>query len=384
VTFAGDFNRYLKSRTDCPPDFHVHAALCALAVALGNRVWTHGRSQPIYPNLWSVVIAPSGYGKSVPLDMATTVLQQAGLGQHLLPNSFSQEALYPLIQAEPVGAFVVQEFAAFLGTLNRDYNAGVMSWLTSVFDVPPEDRRVLRKETFLLVKPTVTILGASSPTWFAESYRQSMLSGGFLARFLFCPSRDPGPYVEDPGPRDDGVEAGLADHLRRARELGGVVDMSGVMRGFNDWERGARATLRKDCPEEFSGMRSRAGTMVKKAAMLFMASRNPETRTVTQKDLDNAVAYVERSHTLAEKFLGDEVARDRDDADRLRLIEIVRRYEGRAMWSRALKDSHMSADKFRRAVDTLVASERVRLERGEGKTQWLVESTPLRVLNGVA
>jgi len=58
--FLGEFIAYLKRRTDCPADFHIHAGMAALAAALGNRVWCDGWARAISPNLWIVILAPSG------------------------------------------------------------------------------------------------------------------------------------------------------------------------------------------------------------------------------------------------------------------------------------------------------------------------------------
>jgi hypothetical protein len=91
--FTDAFVNYLRSRTDAPPEFHLHAAMAALSYAAGSNIWCDGWGRPIYPNLWLIIIAPSGYGKSVPLDMADAIVRKAGLGQGILPGSFSQEAL---------------------------------------------------------------------------------------------------------------------------------------------------------------------------------------------------------------------------------------------------------------------------------------------------
>ena len=192
--------------------------MAVLSAALGNRVWCDGWARPIYPNLWIVLIAPSGLGKSVPLDMSEALVRMAGFGSNVLPDSFSQEALYTMLSKSSSGIFYLQEFSAFLGSLDRPYNEGSVQWLTKIFDVPETDTRVLRRETLTLRKSCITILGASSPQWFAESYKASLLSGGFLARFLFSPSEEPGAYVGHPGPRDDAVETGLADHLRQVAQ----------------------------------------------------------------------------------------------------------------------------------------------------------------------
>jgi hypothetical protein len=370
-SFLGGFVRYLQQRTDCPPEFHVHAGLAALSIALGNRVWCDGWARPIYPNIWVVLIAKSGFGKSVPLDMSESLVRMAGLGSSVLPDSFSQEALYTMLGRQPSAIFYLQEFSAFLGSLQRPYNEGSVPWLTKIFDVPDIDTRVLRKETITLCKPCITILGASSPEWFAESYKASLLGGGFLARFLFCPGDEPGAYVGHPGPRDEGTEIRLADHLRRVTALVGRAELSAVWPTFNAWDRGAREHLRRDCPPEFTGMRSRAGMLVLKSAMLFHASVDPTNLVVTLRDLDQAIDFVERCQQRAERYLSEEVARDRHELYRLRILDILRRARGPIAWSLALTNSHLTAREFSEAIATLEQSEQLVIEYGRGKQRRL-------------
>lgn len=371
------FQGYVRTRTDSPPDFQVHAALVTLATALGNRVSCHGWTRPIYPNLWTVILAPSGYGKSAPLDMCEHLLRKAQLTDRLLSNSFTYEALIQTLKQQPVGTCVLQEFSAFLGMLSRDYNAGAVPFLTEVFDCPPTIRRVTMKGETIIEQPCLSILGASSPTWFAEQFKGKDLEGGFLARFLFCPSVESGEPVEDPGPPDDAAETVLAGHLREAMLLQGLADFSAVQHWFNSWDKEHRLTkVRRNCPPEFAGMRARAGLLVKKAAMLFAVSRDPSPPLrITATDLDQAIEYVKYSHEVAESYLTNEVARDADEADRLRLMGRLREKDGQMSWSELLRLSHMRADKFSRAVDTLVQGGRVvvtepRSESGR-KVKWL-------------
>ena len=217
-----------------------------------------------------------------------------------------------------------------------------------------------------------------------KSYKASLLSGGFLARFLFCPSDQAGAYVGHPGPRDEGLEKGMADHLQRVGTLAGRADLSAVWHGFNTWDRAAREHLRRDCPPEFTGMRSRAGVLVLKAAMLFHVSADPANLVVSTSDLDQAIEYVERCQLRAEKYLNDEVARDRHEAHRLRLLEILRRAGGRTPWSRALMNSHLTAREFGEAVVTLQQTEQLLVEQGRGKQRDLALPTAALVGNGVA
>lgn len=375
MTYIGEFCGYLKTRTDAPPDFHPFAALTTLSVALGNRVTiqAHGM-RDLHPNLWCVILAPSGFGKSVPLDMAESLLRKAGLGGCTLPTSFSQEALADALKRVPQGGvFFVQEFSAFLGMLSRDYNTGALQWLTELYDVPAVYDRVLKAGPVHLEKPCFSVLGASSPEWFADTFRQNMLRGGFLARFLFCPSRTPGAYVGLPGPRDERREMPLADHLRCVAELSGAVDLRCVQADYNRWDRTYRETVRNEGAAEFGGMRSRAGSLVLKVATLFHVSHDPASLELCPPDLARAIEFVEASLAAAERFLGEEVAHNQHDAARLRLLDLVRRASGGEVpWSVGLKNSHLSARDYSEAVRTLEESEQVRVEK-RGGTRVLVD-----------
>jgi hypothetical protein len=350
-----DFCAYLRSRSDSPPDFFLHGGMAALSAVMGSKVWCDGWSRFIYPNLWVVNIAPSGYGKSVAIDMAETLVDSAGYSLNKLPGSFSQEGLIRYLAEHPQGVWWLQEFSSFLSILGRGYNDGAQQWLTEAFDVPYEMPRVLTGERIVLRKPCITILGASSPAWFAAVYQESALRGGFLARFLFCPSTEVGEYVGHPGPRNDGIEATLAWHLKKVGDLAGKVDASAIMPTFREWDEARRVALRKDCPPEFAGMRSRAGLMVLKCAMLFHVSHDPESLVLEPKDLAGAIRYVESAHAKAEKFLTEEVPSDAPEADRMRVREILLRHNGCLDWSTALKRSRMDKGTFRKAVETMSA-----------------------------
>lgn len=356
-TYLSTFRGYLKTRTDAPDAFHLHAGLCTLAVALGSRCWVDGPAREIFPNLNSVVLAPSGMGKSVPLDMATNVLRKAGLENALLPASFSQEALLERLGRHNVGLFVIQEFAAFMALLGREYNNGAEQTLTELYDVPDVFVRELKREKIRIQHPCITILGASSPDWFAQAFKGSALRGGWLARFLFCPSRDAGKPIGDPGPRDDGIEAALAGHLREVCELVGRFDLAPARALYNEFSQKCRMSARDSA--DFGGMRSRGPIMALKLAMLFHVSRDTRSRQLTLEDMTSAISFVERTHRMAEHYLTEEVAHDRKDNDRLRIIEIVRDCGGHVGWSMALKNSHMDARDFDTAIRTLIESDRL-------------------------
>lgn len=390
--FIETFRHYLKSRTDAPPDFHIHAAMSALAYAMGSKVWCDGRFRNTYPNIWAIIIAPSGYGKSVPLDAAEALIRKAGLKDGILPGDFSTEALIGQLQKSPTSIFLLPEFSAFVSALQKEYNAGSMSWLTDMYDVPPEyvKARMKNGESQLttIPMPCISILGASSPAWFNSSFKEGMLSGGFLARFLFCPSTDVGEYVGHPGPRDDGIEATLAEHLQMVSKLSGKFDLSKVKTQFDEWDYNWRKNLRHNCLPEFSGMRSRAGTLVHKASMIWHVSAEPTDLIITEEDMDKAIKYVEWSIGKAEKYLTEEVARDKFEDERMKLIEVIARAGGGMTRAKAMMNGHLSAQQMDRAIETLVQTDRLIVETASSKGKdylSLPEHVPAKTYsNGVA
>lgn len=372
-SFLKTFVTYVSSRTEAPPDYHLHAGMVTLSAALGTRVWCDGRSRPIYPNLWVILIGGSGIGKSVPLDMSLRLIQMAGLGENVLSDSFSAEALYDEFKRIPTRVAYFQEFASFMGLLNREYNAGCMQWLTDVYDVPDEIRRTLRQETLVIRRPFLTILGASTPEWFAGSFKESNLGGGFLGRFAYCPVEQRTEYVPDPGPHNEATLAMLADHVRQVRQLSGKADFRAVLgpqSRYETWEREQRDLLRTGSIDPiFQGMRGRGGVLAKKAAILYHVSTDPTNLIITDRDMEQAIRYVERSHKLAETYLSTRVAFGRDDADTLKVYDTISRLGGVGVArSAVLRSAHMSAGALDRAIRTLVESERIAAGKSEGAT----------------
>lgn len=66
------FETYVQAagQTLVPPVFHRWAAISLVAAALGNRVWVDKLNRPLYPNLYVMLVGPSGCGKGVAIDFA--------------------------------------------------------------------------------------------------------------------------------------------------------------------------------------------------------------------------------------------------------------------------------------------------------------------------
>jgi hypothetical protein len=369
--FIGDFRDYLKTRSDCPPAFFAPAAMTALAVCAGNNCYVQGWSRPIYPNLWNIIIAPSGYGKSVPLDFVDYLLGHAQLGSLVLPNAgFSQEALLHLIQKQPRGVFLPQEFSAFVSGLDKQYNEGTTQWLTEAYDVPPTLRRILRDKAsetgiqeIIIQRPTLSILGASSPGWLNEVFKDVNLRAGFYARFVFTPSTESGDYVAYPGPHNESFIQGMAGHLAQVADQWGEFEFRHLSQDFREWDERQRQYARSaEVKDEFRGIRSRAGALALKSAMIFALSRDPRHLRIERRDLELAFKHVEAAFYRTEQYLEHSVPKDKEDADVLAVIDYLKEHR-RASRADILKALRCGTWRFDRALTTLTQREQVRSSR---------------------
>ena len=373
-SFLHGFHDYLCTRTDAPPNWHLSAGLATIAVALcggAESVYADGRGREIYPNLWVINIGGSGMGKSIPLDMSRRFLHQAGLNDHVAAESFSLEAMYTVLQKEPCRIFYLQEFSAFMGMLGRDYNAGAMPALTEWYDGPELFKRDLVKGPIEIKRPRLTLLSASSPQWFAEQFKPGAQEGGFLNRFLFYPETVRGAYVADPGPFDEAIETPLSDHLRRVAELYGPAHFGRVRQEFAAWEYANRLRMDERNPK-FAGMHSRAETLVKKIAMIFQASIEPDHFPLTIGDwaLRQAIGHVEGAISRAENYIETKVAVSRGDAERILIRETVERWSeptGYAPANEVLRRSKLDSKTFWLHVSTLCESGVLRQARSKAK-----------------
>lgn len=187
-TWIDLYQEYASKYTDAPAEFHKYVGLSMIAAAIGNKAYFRFGDMTIYPNLWVIILAPTSlFRKSTVIKMGTSILSRSSTTT-LYPNEFSIEKLLEVIKESPTGLFVLYEFITFMSLLNRDYMAGAKSMLTEFFDVPEEFCRKTMGKDFMIKKPVINILAATTADWFLEQVNERDIDAGFLPRFLYVPS----------------------------------------------------------------------------------------------------------------------------------------------------------------------------------------------------
>lgn len=357
--FLGPYVRNCMDTTDAPPIYHLGVGLAILGAAMGNQVGipSYG-GHTIYPNMFMVLIAPSGLmRKTTALNLGKRLLRSA-VPLRSLPDDWTPEKLVDLLQKNPAGLFTISEFTRLLAQLEKEYMGGGMQMLTELYDSPEEfvvERKMGGKT--VIKEPALSLLGATTLEWLEECVRRRDLEGGFLARFVFLPALERGPRVPLANAAKHHVYLELKDHLRTVSNLTGRADYSPCWKDYDKWLYDYERRAERKMPPELIGMYSRTGVTTLKLAVIFQASRCPQLQ-VTPEAMQDAKTFITEIHKLTAMVtegFGD-TRFERDTQKVLRAIKDSRGKIGRSDLLRATKlESHM----LDRVVKTLIEREEI-------------------------
>lgn len=186
----GWFHRYLEyvAESEAPTSFHFGSALTCCAAGLGRRPLLAWEARPTYPNLYTLLIGPTGARKGSALALAQAVIEPA-LEMHVLPNEGTHQGYaaamkrrYEKTQHWSDGIIIVPEFSVLM---KKDrHKEGLVQWLTDWYDSPDYWARALRgEEQYELINVCVSMLGASNMAWL-RTLPEDAISGGYFPRHL--------------------------------------------------------------------------------------------------------------------------------------------------------------------------------------------------------
>jgi hypothetical protein len=221
------YRRAVGSSTEAADEFHYLALLTVLATAFGRNVVLHcGR--PIYPNMYTVLVGPTGDRKSTATQLAMELLGQVAPEALVLNGLGSQEGLMErMAQAEPGrhrSLLSVDELASFLKKARRESTGSLLEFVTEIFHCPDFKTHSTRSKAIHLKLPTLSILAGSTPVWLEAALQQEDILGGFANRFVYV-TASPKPDNPLPARPDQQALADLVTWVRRAtaappREIG--------------------------------------------------------------------------------------------------------------------------------------------------------------------
>lgn len=186
----GWFRDYLEytAESEAPTQFHFGAAITTIAATMGRLPCIGWDALPTFPNIYTILVGPTGSRKSTAIRLATDLLGPPLKEQlNLLPNEGSQQGFASALRKRNYevtnisdGLIVASELTVLLG--HDKYKTDLHKWLTDWYDCPEMWSRALKSEDYYeIIKPYVCFLGASNLEWM-KGMPMEAVKGGYLPR----------------------------------------------------------------------------------------------------------------------------------------------------------------------------------------------------------
>lgn len=175
-----------RSQTDIPLEIPFMATLHLLSAhLLAQDVVVEFAGQEVRPDLWSVVLADSGSGKTY----ATNQLQKVTGVESSFPEPASAAKFVEDLKSHNRSLWIRDEFAQFLKSLEQQQHlAELKDYLLRVYDGKLVERNT-KKSSITVSDPALTILGMTVLESFQKHVSTEAMLDGFAARFSYVIAR---------------------------------------------------------------------------------------------------------------------------------------------------------------------------------------------------
>lgn len=184
-----------RTNTDIPLEIPFFATLHFLAAhMLAKGITVEFVGQTVRPDLWTVVLASSGSGKT----FATGVLEKFTGQEASFPEPASAAKFIEDLATHNNEMWVRDEFAQFLKALDQQpHMTEIRDYLLRVYDGKKVERNT-KKASVKVENPALCILGLSVLESFKDSVSPESMLDGFAQRFSYViAKRDPARPAKD-------------------------------------------------------------------------------------------------------------------------------------------------------------------------------------------
>jgi len=288
------------SNSEPPELFHIWTALSVLAASLQRKCSLPWGTLTFYPNLYVVLIAPSGKArKGTAMGPGMDLLEDLGI--KMAAESTTRESLIRELKnsndtiVTPDGktefhaslTIYSQELTVFLGYQNRQ----LMSDLTDWYDCRKRwTYRTKNMGTDDIIGIWVNLIGATTPELIQSSMALDAIGGGLTSRMVFVFEHKKRKITPVPFLSKEEVELRelLLRDLERIHMIQGKFKVTDAfLNMWIDWY-----TAQENNPpfddDRFNGYFERRPTHVMKMSMILSASRSDEL-IIEKEDLERAI-----------------------------------------------------------------------------------------------
>ncbi len=285
-----------------PTLFRTWCGISTICAVLKRKCYMEWESR-IYPNMYVVLVGPSGCRKGTAMRPAFDFLSSMGI--KMAAEAITREALIRELKKASDNTIdeetqemhmhasltiFSQELTVFLGQNNLQ----LMSDLTDWFDCRERwTYRTKNKGTDDITGVWVNLIGATTPSILQTALPQDAIGGGLTSRIIFVYGGRKAKLV--PAPFKTQVEVELGEKLRD--DIDAIHAISGSFKMTKDWldryitwysEQEADPPFKE---ESFAGYNERRSLHLRKLCMAVCASRTDDM-IITLDDFDRALGLL--------------------------------------------------------------------------------------------
>jgi hypothetical protein len=285
-------------------------AISVIAAVLQRKCYSDW-DKMIFPNMYIILVGPSGARKGTAMNQGYNFLTQPQFNVKMAAESTTREALIRRLKKHETTAIpgapmahssltiYSEEFAVFIGQNNLEFISNLTDW----FDC----KSPWRYETKTQGEDTVNgiwvnLLGATTPAIIKSVLPQDAIGGGLTSRIIFVYA--PGKEKVVPYPMLTAAEKEIFKVL--SSDLEQMSVMAGEFKPTQEFAElyGAWYIEHSKNPpfhdEKFEGYNERRQLHLRKVAMIMSASRD-NSQEMTAVDFHRALALLKRTERLMPK-----------------------------------------------------------------------------------
>ncbi|MBA7491483.1 hypothetical protein ES702_02029 [subsurface metagenome] len=323
--FIKDYLDIFSRVTDTPKTFLLWGAMVAVAAVLGKRVWIPWEARKLYPNIWGVFLAPSGFRKGTGIDIPTLLLRKVD-SSLLLPQVGSEEGLTKALAEETdgkeVGFVRWQEFSKILKgwSTTGSWQASQEFWI-DLWDNKPL-RKKLSGGEFTIPVTSVSFLSASTLKGFSKFFTPEDLEGGFFGRVYLITCLKKKRYFEIPPSVEKVADLnGLVKQLHKIKEHFKDKPLSYVKfeEPFRKWARKTQAEHEQGFLDSFY---ARIETHCMKLAMIYEAASTGKIE-IREESFELATQALKFLIASAGPLVSEEIGTSEDEKRTKKILSFI-------------------------------------------------------------
>lgn len=315
----------LTAKKSAPSIFRTWSAITAVGGALERRVWTSTSVGPVYPNMFVMLVAPPGVGKTQVIQPVREFWGRAKK-LNLAPNNTTKPSL--LDELKDAGRMEIMSDGGLLqyhsllvaasefGVFCPSHDLEFLSVLCDLYDCDNNyrERRRSQSEQIDIVNPQITILTGVQPEYLAQFLPAAAWGQGFMSRMIMIYSDQTTPLdLFGEVQEDTSLQTALqADMDSMAKEFGHKAWTDNAKRVLTTWYLGGR----KPEPEHFKlkHYNTRRHLHVIKLSLISACSRNHEN--IEDKDVQRAINWLLEAEAFMPEIFKSMMSRSDGDVIR--------------------------------------------------------------------